>query len=225
MRNIDHGVCYEQMLARYFDRPMRILEIGAGTGRLSPSRKRRRCQIWAVDPDPRLRENPLIDMPIIDSIERVAFDAESFDLVCSRFVFEHLPDPIGVLNRIYRWLTPNGKVLILTVNRLHYYGWLNQLLPKNWIEALTGQASHDLFPTYYRFNHPFRIPRLVAQSQFGKNAPLRLILCEKYLYSSIGILRGLSRLYSLLVNSCPALRWFRAGLIIEITKPAGMGPV
>ena len=219
MRNVDHGVYYEKMLAGYLAEPIRILELGSGTGFLSPIRAGRLAKIWGIDPDKRILDNQEIDVAIVKTIEQADFEENYFDLVCSRFVFEHLSDPVDVLNRVYTWLKPGGKVLILTVNSLHYFSWMNRLVPRRWRGRLSGRLEHDIFPTLYRFNNPFRISLNVAQSRFGRRAEVRIFLCEKYLYCEPVPLRLVSRLYSLLVNCFDFLRWLRVGLIIEITRP------
>ncbi|MBN1766192.1 MAG: class I SAM-dependent methyltransferase [Sedimentisphaerales bacterium] len=218
MRNIDHGVCYERILTGYLARPVRILELGAGSGEFTPPRRARQGRIWGVDPDERLNRNPHIDVKCRGRLEEMKFQDNFFDLICSRFMFEHLPDPIAALNTIYPWLKPGGKVLILTVNSLHYYHGLGRLLPGSWTSRITGRTEEDIFPAYYRFNNPFKIPCLIGQSKFGKKAPVNIIFCEKYLFSSFAMIRLFSKAYSLIVNSCSALKYFRAGLIIEISN-------
>lgn len=217
MRNIDHGVFYEKALRQYLSQPIEILELGAGTGGLAPNREYRKAKVWGVDPDERIKENKNIDQCKIGMIEDVDFDKESFDLICSRFVFEHIKDPVKILNHLYPWLKEDGKCVILTVNRLHYYCW-HGCLPKSWAQKITGRLAEDIFHTHYQFNNPFQIKHLVAQSKFGPNAKVHIAHCEKYLYTSLPAIRFFSRMYSLLVNSIPFLKYYRAGLIITITK-------
>lgn len=218
MRNIDHGVFYEKALRQYLSQPIQILELGAGTGELAPDRQYRKAKVWGVDPDERIKENANIDVAKVGMIEDVDFQKESFDLICSRFVFEHIEDPVEILNHLYPWLKNDGKCMVLTVNRLHYYCW-HGWLPESWAQKITGRKTEDIFPTHYQFNNPFRIRKIVAKSKFGPTAKVTISLCEKYLYTSLPAIRYFSRIYSLLVNSIPFLRSFRAGLIITITKP------
>ena len=218
MKGIDHGVCYENIIRPYLARPINILDIGAGTYDLSPSRLDRIACIHGVDPDSRIKENLNIDVPFVGTVEEAHYAPQYFDLISSRFVFEHVLDPIGVLNKIYTWLKPGGKVVILTVNKFHYYAILNRLLSEKVAGHLTSKKQRDVFPTHYNFNNPFRIAQIVCQSSFGSQSDVRCTLCEKYLYSSLSVIRVLSRIYSSIVNLTDLLKWFRAGLIIEITK-------
>jgi SAM-dependent methyltransferase len=197
---------------------VRIADLGAGAGKFVPPRRQRRAEIWGVDSDPRVKNNLNVDVAQVGKIEDMTFADDFFDVICSRFVFEHLSDPVEALNRIYPWLKPGGKVLILTVNNWHYYSYLGRWFPQRLASRLAGRSQIDTFPTYYAFNNPWRIPHQVARSRFGPEAKVRIILCEKFLYSSLAILRLLSRIYSLMVNACDDLRWLRAGLIVEITK-------
>ena len=55
---------------------------------------------------------PNID--VVNTAENIPFKTDSFNLVISQAVFEHLPNPIHSANEILRVLKPGGKVLIDT---------------------------------------------------------------------------------------------------------------
>jgi SAM-dependent methyltransferase len=55
---------------------------------------------------------PNID--IVNTAPNLPFKADTFDLVISQAVFEHLPNPFHTANEIFRILKPAGKVLIET---------------------------------------------------------------------------------------------------------------
>lgn len=219
MQNIDHGVCYENFLREILSRPGRVLEIGAGTDELTPSRKNRKSEIWGIDPDPRVRNNHNIDHPIQGRVEEQTFQDQFFDAACARFVFEHIPNPLATLNTLYPWLKPGAKLLILTVNQWHYYVWMGRLIPDSLAHKIVSRNQRDIFPTSYNFNNPFKIKRQVAASLFGPDAMVRIILCENQLHFAYSSLRIAAGIYSKIVNATDHLRWLRVGLIIEITKP------
>lgn len=111
-------------------------------------------EVVAIDPDRSgIDENTVQDKVLGDG-QRLPFDANSFDLVFSEYVFEHLPDPHAALSEIDRVLQPGGSVIILVPNPNHYYARIADLTPfwfhELWFR-LQGVEDHekDRFPTQY----------------------------------------------------------------------------
>lgn len=88
--------------------------------------------------------------------QRLPFADESFDLVFSEYVFEHLADPASALAEIDRVLQPGGEVIILVPNPAHYYAKVADLTPF-WFHVfylmLQGESEvrRDHYPTYHRW--------------------------------------------------------------------------
>ena len=77
----------------------RGLNLGAGATRLHP-------RMLRVDIDPAARPEALasaLELPFAD---------DSFDVVVSQEVFEHLPDPWGALREVRRTLKPGGRLYL-----------------------------------------------------------------------------------------------------------------
>ena len=218
MKNIDHVLYYYQQIRPYYAQQVNILELGAGTGQFEESRENREAKVWGIDLDERVKENTNVDVPIIASLENYEVPAEHFSLACSKFVFEHISDPIPVLNLAYKSLKPGGKLIIVTVNKWHYAAILSRILPEKIIEKFVNRDEEDIFPTLYRFNCPFSIGKIVEASDFGVSADVKIEMCERHLYTNFFITRWLSKCYSAIVNTSDLLANLRAGLIVEITK-------
>jgi SAM-dependent methyltransferase len=62
---------------------------------------------YTTDPD---RARRLYPIPVED-IQNLSLQSDSFDLVCSLDVFEHIPDIVAALGEIARVLTSNGLLL------------------------------------------------------------------------------------------------------------------
>lgn len=97
-----------------------LLEIGCGNGFfLEEAQARGYADVRGVEPGsqavakaaPGIRERIVCDM-----MRPGLFAEASFDVVCLFQVFDHLPDPIGVLAETHRVLKPGGLVLILNHN-------------------------------------------------------------------------------------------------------------
>jgi 2-polyprenyl-3-methyl-5-hydroxy-6-metoxy-1,4-benzoquinol methylase len=58
------------------------------------------------------------------TLEKAAFSSESFDVVTLMDVIEHVPQPSGLVEEIYRVLRPGGVVFIVTPNFASFFVWL-----------------------------------------------------------------------------------------------------
>ena len=94
----------------------RCLEAGAGSGSIARWLGRRvgpSGHVVAADIDTRFldrRNEPNVEV-LRHDLRSEDFPPDSFDLVHTRFVLEHLPDRVGVMKRAIDWLRPGGWVL------------------------------------------------------------------------------------------------------------------
>jgi SAM-dependent methyltransferase len=97
-----------------------LLEIGCGNGFfLEEARARGYVEVRGVEPGAQAvaRAAPGIRERIVCDMMRPGLFADaSFDVVCLFQVFDHLPDPAGVLAEAHRVLKPGGLALILNHN-------------------------------------------------------------------------------------------------------------
>ncbi len=133
----------------------RALHFGSGRDKRGLGTKlEEKGEVIAIDPDQSgIDENTVQDKVLGDG-QRLPFDANSFDLVFSEYVFEHLPDPHAALSEIDRVLRSGGTFLVLVPNPNHYYARIADLTPfwfhELWFR-LQGVEDHkkDKFPTQY----------------------------------------------------------------------------
>lgn len=101
------------------------------------------------------------------TLERLPFPDGCFDLVTSNMVFEHLDEPDTVVAELVRVAAPGGRVLIHTVNALHYEAWIAHWTPlwfHRWVVMrLQGRRPEDTYPTRYRANTGRRLAELFAR--------------------------------------------------------------
>ncbi len=117
----------------------RVLEVGAGRGRLSADLASRGHAVAAIEPAAaaaaatRARGVEVQNL----ALERARFDDESFDRVVLWHVLEHLDDPAGALARVRPWLAPGGRVVVAVPNldsvqaRIGGDRWFHQDVPRH----------------------------------------------------------------------------------------------
>jgi ubiquinone/menaquinone biosynthesis C-methylase UbiE len=103
-------------------------------------------------------------------IFRLPFSENTFDLITSNMVFEHLSNPENQMKEIYRILKPNGKLIFHTPNYFSYSAIIAKLIPgrikKKIILILEGREEPDVFSTFYKINSPSKIKGIANQSGF-----------------------------------------------------------
>jgi SAM-dependent methyltransferase len=100
----------------------RLLDVGCGTGVYLQAMANLGWSVQGIEADPgaaaRAAERPGVqqDRVFVGKVEDADFPPETFDLVTMAHVLEHLHDPRGVLERIHRWLRPEGVIRLWLPN-------------------------------------------------------------------------------------------------------------
>ncbi len=99
----------------------KILDVGAGTGRVSLSLSLAGAQVTALDVSEKIlevlkRKNKNI-ITIVGEAENLPFEKENFDVIVSAFLIVHLKDPKIFFDEVYRVLKPNGLFLVSNINQ------------------------------------------------------------------------------------------------------------
>lgn len=172
-----------------------------------------------------LRESVAPGRVCAATLEQLPFADASFDVVTSNMVFEHLDEPELVVAEFLRVTAPGGRIVIHTVNVLHYQAWAARCTPHwvhEWVVSrIEGRAAKDVYPVRYRANTSGRLRRLF-ESRGGRvvfdgeirDIPLHLPYRGLFW---VGI--GLGFLERLLAGIPGLGRMLRANLIMEIERP------
>lgn len=104
------------------------LDAGCGTGRFSRWLAGKGCQVCGVDASPSMlaaardaasaagfEDNPKFQL--VDTVERLPFDNETFDGILCSSVIEYVDDPRRCLADLSRLLKPGGLLLLTAPNR------------------------------------------------------------------------------------------------------------
>ena len=232
----------ERIKARYFDEddhPYRhlereieahlepeftVLEAGCGRHAVVLSKLRGRAQrLIGVDPvEFELAEG-------LDGIElqrggiaETGLPSSSVDLVISRALMEHLPNPRAAFAEIHRVLKPGGRYVYLVPN-LGDYGSLVALFTPNKlhpaiVKFVEGRDVADTFPAYFRCSTKGSIQK------FCDSTGLVVEKCE-YLgqypayFQFNSLLFWMATGYEKLISRVDALRFLRGWLLVVVRKP------
>jgi SAM-dependent methyltransferase len=169
--SIDDHAVFDATVRRYLSSGARVLDAGAGRGIHNPyDYARLVARLVGVDLDPEVRGNANVHSAVVADLADLPFADGSFDLVFSKYVFEHLRRPAVTLRELRRVLRPGGHLVFHTPNRYHYVALGAMLTPQRfhvWFNERRGRAAADSFPTAYRINDRRTISGLAARTGFG----------------------------------------------------------
>ena len=93
------------------------------------------------------------------------------DLVMSRYVLEHLKNPVSVFQEIHRILKPDGSFIFLIPNMYGYAPIISRLIPPrfyNWVLVnFIGKKPGTFYPTFYKCNTYSSIKKISDQTGFN----------------------------------------------------------
>jgi len=216
---IDEHARFDAVVRRYLTPTTTLLDAGAGRGIQFPNDYRRYvAHAFGVDLDPAVGTNESLDAGVVADLDRLPFRSESFDLVISKYVFEHLERPLPVMREIRRSMRTGGRLLIHTPNRWHYVALGATVTPTRfhaWYNAKRGREEADTFRTRYRANDESALRKLAARSAFRLVSIDLIETKPDYLVFHPALYRaGIA--YERLVNRFEVLRRFRVQLIADL---------
>ena len=161
MRFLKFGTDLYQAVANWFAgrTPGKILDIGAGDGRLSAQLDAMGHSLVACDCIPeRDWHRSTITYRQCDLAKGLPFDDEIFDYVVCTEVIEHVENPFALCREIHRVLRPGGSVVLSTPNILNMRSRLKFLLdgsflfynnpPIEW-DQKEGRPQVHVYPMRY----------------------------------------------------------------------------
>lgn len=154
-----------------------ILDIGANDGSFCPEVSwiaAHAQKLAGVDPDrAKLENNPFVSERYYGTLEDAAIPPESFDVLYSIFVFEHVMDEERFIAAASRILKPRGSMYFITPNGHHYFAFLARLFSQLRIQrqVLEMVKAKELvesyhYPAVYRLNKPKDIERIGRKHGF-----------------------------------------------------------
>jgi ubiquinone/menaquinone biosynthesis C-methylase UbiE len=167
-----------------------------------------------------LHKNVSIKNLIRGEISKLPFKDNTFTLITSNMVFEHLTDPLSQLLEIYRILKPGGRLIFHTPNLWGYLTFLSTFIPENLkskiILWLQKRKEEDVFPTFYRINTENSI-RLLGLRVGFKIKEIRMIVSFAQFVKIPPLVVIELLLIKILMK--PFARRFRTNIIAILVKP------
>lgn len=179
-------VAFYARIASILPKESRVLEFGAGRGRhtgmevagarvhtdLAP----KVGQFVVFDVDPVVLENPdTTDRHCAPIGDRLPFEDNSFDVIVSWMVFEHISDPEFYMSELDRILKPGGWICAATPNKWSIVGIVARLVPNRLHVALLRffeprREEEDTFPTTYLLNTVRALKRYFPPNRYGHHS-------------------------------------------------------
>jgi SAM-dependent methyltransferase len=150
----------ESIVRGYVTRDSNVLDLGCGRGGVAEVIWRDVRLAAGVDPDmASLTGHRSKGMPVVRAVAgNLPFASDSFDIVVSVWVLEHLADPLEAFIEVRRVLRPGGHFVFLTPNLRNPLTVMNRLgkalpaLQRRLVPRVYGRDEADTFPVQYRAN-------------------------------------------------------------------------
>lgn len=171
-----------------------VLDLGCGHHSEDFVAVKNRIKLIGVDFDlSAAKENMVIDeFKQADLNKKLPFAEESFDLVYSRFVMEHVKEPQKTYQEVYRILKKDRYFIVLVPNLYNPVIFLSKIMPHGliaWLKAkLTGTKEEEVYPTYYRTNTAAKITKQLSLAGFKniqivrKGGVFEYFMANKFLF-------------------------------------------
>ncbi len=144
-----HRVLVKRIRALAGDRPLKMLDVGCGTGSLAARVRTAvpRVEVWGVDlvsamlakGQPRWRAHNGHVFPVQGDSERLPFGTGTFDVVTCANSFHHYPRQDRAVSEMKRVLRPGGRLMLIDGYRDSAWGWF---IYDVCVAAVEGEVHH-----------------------------------------------------------------------------------
>lgn len=216
---VDEHARFDSLIRGYLKAGMAALDAGAGRGVQFPyDYKDTAARMAGADTDLAVMDNANLTDAAVANLASLPYGDAEFDLVFSKYVFEHLDRPADVMRELRRVMKPGAHLLIHTPNKWHYVATFATLTPTRfhaWFNAKRGREEVDTFPTRYRANDKKTLERLAMACGFRLGAIQHIETKPDYLlFHPLAYRLGIA--YERLVNRFEALSRFRVQLLVDL---------
>ena len=164
---------YVELVTRYAPPEAKILDLGCGNGISTRLLNQARFDVVGADISPlfleeaQAWENPQLQYRVCDVLE-LPFEAETFDVICSNELIEHLPDVETALTEMIRVVRKGGRIVLSGPNLC------SPITPfLDWVALMCGKAGRPVWGETKRqaLQHLVRNCRLYVKKRFARKPP------------------------------------------------------
>lgn len=209
---------FESIVLQYLQAGHLVLD--AGCGITTYANVKGKCKlIIGVDADTSVNRNRWIDGIIHGDLLQLPFPDNTFDIIISWTVLEHLDNPQACFREFARVCKPGGLMVHTTPNLWHYANFIIRATPyrfhKWFIRRIMGENDFP-YPTRYKINTPQRLATIMKQSGF-KPLEIRMVDTGPVYLGWLTPAYAVGLVYHRLVNYFHFLAQFR-GFIIGVSE-------
>jgi 2-polyprenyl-3-methyl-5-hydroxy-6-metoxy-1,4-benzoquinol methylase len=156
-------------LLDFIHKSSKILDAGCGSRNQLISRKTVELLIGCDIDECSIKENGDISVGIMSNTEEMGFRENTFDLIMSFDMIEHLKNPQAFIKNASKSLKQGGVIFLVTPNRNSIFGIAARVIPYKIKVHLTRSISES--PTsnkvhWYRLNCPSSMVKALASNGF-----------------------------------------------------------
>ncbi|MDA0193924.1 MAG: class I SAM-dependent methyltransferase [Bacteroidetes bacterium] len=218
------------------DRPKHVLEIGAGTGRLTNHLAKKiglDAKLIAIDINPamldiaRLKVNePNVEFQVADA-QYLSFPDNSFDFVVCQFGFMFLPEKQKGFNEAWRVLKPGGQFLFVTWDKAENNITLH-ISQQTILHLLKATPPPFFGRAYSSMNNPEEL-RSYAEVAGFENVTVQKITLEGQsptaMDAAIGFVEGNAIIHEILKEGPELLQTIKTTIVARINEQVSNDPV
>jgi SAM-dependent methyltransferase len=215
---------FRELLLKEMKSTHRCLDYGAGRGNVKQMNFLGDVEFIAgVDPEKDVLKNPYLNEAKVITLGNnvIPYEDNSFDLVFSDNVLEHVQNPEIVFQEISRVLKSGGTFMAKTPNKWHYMPLIARITPHwfhNYYNKLRGRKTIDTFPTVYKCNSKPAVIKYAKKSGLKVSNFLFIEGRPEYLrLNALTYFIGL--IYERMVNFSEIFSPLRIVMIFKIEKP------
>jgi ubiquinone/menaquinone biosynthesis C-methylase UbiE len=144
-----HRAMIARIRARFGDRPIRVLDVGCGTGQFGERilQALPNARVFGIDlvaemllgGAERWASHPNTLCPVQGDSEHLPFASGTFDVVTCANSFHHYPDQARAVSEMHRVLRPGGRLMLIDGYRDAPWGWF---IYDVCVETVEGNVHH-----------------------------------------------------------------------------------
>ncbi|MBI2413531.1 MAG: class I SAM-dependent methyltransferase [Deltaproteobacteria bacterium] len=165
---------YNDLVTSAISKKTVLLDAGCGKKSLMAGFKKKVARQVGMDISlDAIHENNAFNVFAVGDAHKLPFADDSFDVVVSQWMIEHIKDPNEVMKEFHRVLKKGGHLIVATNSLYHPMMLLSAILPMKLRDDLKDRIfpsyiEEDTFPTYYKFNALGSIHKMLSSIGFEK---------------------------------------------------------